>query len=106
MSRTSRKFKTDGNYREARGGRNYERRRGGTKTVDLIAAGMVEVIHGEVVPTLHRETRPTKAKDWGRRNTHGGMLQSRANTGRWGDELPNSNRRERSREKQAWRREI
>ncbi len=113
MSRTTRRFCTEANYREARKGRSYETRRSGTRTAALIAAGFVETQHGVEYATLRRPLRevaaPWAPRMFGPSSVHGGMLMSPSNTGMWGDEYDRDARVKRSvkrSERQKIRREM
>lgn len=94
MARTTRKYLTSRNYREARKGRQDDRRKSGTRTADLIEAGFVEVVHGNVKATLSRPKAHGKdaAKQQRAGNRRGGMLMSPSNSGLWRDDYTQGDR--------------
>lgn len=111
MSRTNRKYMTNGNYREARKGQTHKRRRSGTPQKVLIAAGFVAEFRGQMLPTCWLQVREPAAP-WAPHDgpSRGGMLMSPSNTGMWGDEYrPGDIRTKRAvkrAERQAARREA
>lgn len=81
MARTTRKYLTEGNYREARKG----------------SWGSRSGVRWDASTDL----------PWGRRNNRGGMLMSPSSSGIWRDELPGTSRRQVKRsERQGWKQEV
>lgn len=100
MARTTRKFMTDGNYREARQGRMYDRRKSGTPTAFLKRIGFVDTWNGIEHTVLWKRVEGGSARPcwangdprWGVGNVRGGMLMSTSNSGLWRDDYTQGDR--------------
>lgn len=83
MSRTTRKFMTDGNYREARRGRITSDRV--WDDADFRFADTGEPVRGDY--DRHERIRSAALPSWGHRSNHGGLLASPSCSGFWAGEV-------------------